>query len=265
MGMDAAADKKKIELRSSARDPLPLGFNDDVVEIFGDAIGRIERSESFCMLEYDLAELNPSWLPVWETKDCDSALRAAIADGWLPAERHSALEIGCGYGYSSLHLGELGFERVVGVDLALPAIAQARRLAQARGLAARVRFACYDGYDLPAPRAPFQLVYDNTLFNNTEVHTRRSIAEYMAMLRRVVAPGGTFILVFARNEDGDGPFSKTLRGLPTPTLEHIRDCFAPHMHLRGLRLEGIEYDIVELPQRTRIGHPGGYAVMTPAW
>lgn len=266
--MAEAAGKSPLTLRSTATDPLPPDYNAEAVEDFGEAILRVSRQESFCMLPYDLAELNPKWLPPWETQACDSALVKAIAAGWLPAERSRALEIGCGYGYSALHLGAQGFARVVGVDLSLPAINRARKLAQARGLADRVRFACYDGYDLPAPAEPFPFVYDNTLFNNTEVHTQRTIPEYMAMLRRVVAPGATFILVFARNDNNDGPFSTRVSGLPTPSLEHIRTSFGPHMHIRAIELDAIEYDIVDISnpgQRVSIGHPGGYAVMTPTW
>lgn len=251
--------------RSTARDPLPPGFNDEVIPDFGEAIGSLEREESFCMISYDLAEVHPIWLPVWETGACDSALLKAIADGWLPDERTRALELGCGYGYTSLHLGELGFERVVGVDLALPAINRARRMARARGVADRVRFACYDVYDLPTPSRAFQFVYDNTLFNNTEVHTKRTVQEYMAGLRRVLSPGGLFILVFARNESGQGAFSSRVSGLPTPSLDHIRASFAGHMNIRSVRLDSVEYDIVDPRSRNRIEHPGGYAVMTPAW
>ncbi|MEL5960843.1 class I SAM-dependent methyltransferase [Streptomyces sp. CLV115] len=112
-----------------------------------------------------------------------------------------ALELGCGPGRNAVHLASLGFE-VDAVDLSPSALAWAGDRAREAGV--DVRFHQGDVFDLTATEltGPYDLVYDSGCFHHLPPHRRVS---YLALLDRVLAPGGGFGLTcFAAGEGGMG-------------------------------------------------------------
>lgn len=113
-----------------------------------------------------------------------------------------ALDLGCGPGRNALHLASLGF-RVDAVDLSPTAVTWAED--RARDAGADVRFHCGDAFELTAGGSgpldgPYDLVYDSGCFHHLPPHRRVS---YLALLERVLAPGGRLGLVcFAAGESG---------------------------------------------------------------
>ncbi|MGW1717193.1 class I SAM-dependent methyltransferase [Streptomyces sp. NPDC002156] len=129
----------------------------------------------------------------------------AGADGSREGSGGRVLDLGCGPGRNALRLAARGF-RVDAVDLSPTAIAWAEERAAEAG--ADVRFLCGDAFALAdgALDGPYDLVYDSGCFHHLPPHRRVS---YLALLDRVLAPGGLFALTcFAAEETGpDGPGS----------------------------------------------------------
>ncbi|MFJ8850825.1 class I SAM-dependent methyltransferase [Streptomyces sp. NPDC102437] len=113
------------------------------------------------------------------------------------------LDLGCGPGRNAIHLASLGFE-VDAVDLSPSALAWAADRAREAG--AEVRFHHGDVFELaakePTLSGPYDLVHDSGCFHHLPPHRRIS---YLALLDRVLAPGGGFALTcFASGEGGMG-------------------------------------------------------------
>ncbi|MGW3986461.1 class I SAM-dependent methyltransferase [Streptomyces sp. NPDC004830] len=116
--------------------------------------------------------------------------------------RGRALDLGCGPGRNALYLAGQGFE-VDAVDLSPQALAWARERAREAG-ADGVRFHCGDAFALAATAltGPYDLIYDSGCFHHLAPHRRVS---YLALLERLLAPGGLFGLTcFAAGEGGMG-------------------------------------------------------------
>ncbi|RSS50453.1 class I SAM-dependent methyltransferase [Streptomyces sp. WAC01280] len=129
----------------------------------------------------------------------DENLVSYVEQGLLPVGG-KALDLGCGPGRNALHLASLGFD-VTAVDLSPTAIAWAEERAREAG-AENVRFVCGDAFRSPALDGPYDLVYDSGCFHHLPPHRRVS---YLALLDRVLAPGGHFALTaFAAGEGGMG-------------------------------------------------------------
>ncbi|MFD3661905.1 class I SAM-dependent methyltransferase [Streptomyces sp. NPDC058659] len=128
----------------------------------------------------------------------DENLVSYVEQGLLPVGG-KALDLGCGPGRNALHLASLGFD-VTAVDLSPAAIAWAEERAREAG-AESVRFVCGDAFAAPLD-GPYDLVYDSGCFHHLPPHRRVS---YLALLDRVLAPGGHFALsAFAAGEGGMG-------------------------------------------------------------
>ncbi|MFF5501372.1 class I SAM-dependent methyltransferase [Streptomyces roseolus] len=111
-----------------------------------------------------------------------------------------ALDLGCGPGRNTLHLASLGYE-VDGVDLSATALRWAEERARETGTAG-VRFRRGNAFAPGTVEGPYDLVYDSGCFHHLPPHRRVS---YLALLDRVLAPGGTFALTaFAAGEGGMG-------------------------------------------------------------
>ncbi|MFE5710484.1 class I SAM-dependent methyltransferase [Streptomyces sp. NPDC056501] len=129
----------------------------------------------------------------------DENLVSYVEQGLLPVGG-KVLDLGCGPGRNALHLASLGFD-VTGVDLSPTAIAWAEERAREAG-AENVTFVCGDAFSSPALDGPYDLVYDSGCFHHLPPHRRVS---YLALLDRVLAPGGHFALTtFAAGEGGMG-------------------------------------------------------------
>ncbi|MFB7585830.1 class I SAM-dependent methyltransferase [Streptomyces sp. NPDC056169] len=128
----------------------------------------------------------------------DENLVSYVEQGLLPAGGR-VLDLGCGPGRNSLYLASLGYA-VDAVDLSATAIAWAEERAREAG-AKGVRFVCGDAFTA-ALDGPYDLVYDSGCFHHLPPHRRVS---YLALLDRVLAPGGHFALTaFAAGEGGMG-------------------------------------------------------------
>jgi SAM-dependent methyltransferase len=97
-----------------------------------------------------------------------------------------ALDLGCGPGRNALYLAEAGFD-VDAVDLSAGAIDWARQRADDAG--ASIRFHQGNVFHLPELTGPYDLVYDSGCFHHLSPHRRIS---HLALVRRVLAPGGHF-------------------------------------------------------------------------
>lgn len=134
----------------------------------------------------------------------DENLVSYLESGLL-APRGRALDLGCGPGRNALHLAAAGYE-VDAVDLSPTAIAWARdRAAEAApDVRSRLRLHQGDAFLLGADElsGPYDLIHDSGCFHHLPPHRRVS---YLALLERMLAPGGHFSLTcFAAGEGGMG-------------------------------------------------------------
>lgn len=133
----------------------------------------------------------------------------------LPAGR--ALDLGCGFGRASIYMATLGWE-VDAIDFIAEALAEASRRAQAADV--EVRFHAATVTDLDFLDGPYDFALDVGCGHALDEDNLRT---YRNHLRRLLAPGATFML-YARLrqgtavEDDEGP-----RGLEESTLLTIFD------------------------------------------
>ncbi|KUO16284.1 class I SAM-dependent methyltransferase [Streptomyces dysideae] len=172
----------------------------------------------------------------------DENLAAYLDRGLLTGGR--ALDLGCGPGRNALHLAARGFE-VDAVDLSPTAIDWARERAREAGVEDAARFHRGDAFALTATEltGPYDLVYDSGCFHHLPPHRRIT---YLALLDRVLAPGGHFALTcFASGAMGselpDAEFYRQpgLHGGLAYTAESLRRIFGnlTELELRRMRDE----------------------------
>jgi SAM-dependent methyltransferase len=107
---------------------------------------------------------------------------------------------GCGRGHDARLLAERGYD-VVGFDFAEAPLAEARALATAEGNAAR--FERRDVFTLGADLAEtFDAVWEYTCFCAIDPARR---ADYVAVVRDILRPGGTLLGCSPLRGGGDGP------------------------------------------------------------
>ncbi len=102
-----------------------------------------------------------------------------------------ALDIGCGPGRNAIFLARNGFQ-VDAVDISATAVAWARE----RGAGSGVEFRHGDAF---AVEGSYDLVYDSGCFHHLPPHRRVS---YLALLDRVLRPGGHFALTCLTTDEG---------------------------------------------------------------
>ena len=120
------------------------------------------------------------------------------------------LDVGCGPGTITLGLAEVVAPgSVVGIDLQLAQVAQARTMAAERP-ARNARFAVATGYQLPFPSASFDAVFAHAVL----MHLREP-ARALTEMRRVLRPNG---IVGVRDPDWGAEFLAPT----TPLLEQAR-------------------------------------------
>jgi len=120
----------------------------------------------------------------------------------------SALVMGCGRGHEARAAAAAGWGRVVGVDFAESARREAERLTGAE-LASRLEWRTQDLFDLRRTDAgAFDLVIEHTSFCAIDPARR---AEWMAVVRSVLAPGGKLLgLFYTHGRPGGPPFGATV-------------------------------------------------------
>lgn len=133
--------------------------------------------------------------PPWNIGEPQPELAALMDAG---AFGNDVLDAGCGCAELSLALAARGLT-VVGIDLALSAVAAATTAATERGLRnatfAHADITDFSGYP-PGSKERFATVVDSTLFHSLPVEERDS---YLRSIHRAAAPGaGYFVLVFAK-------------------------------------------------------------------
>jgi SAM-dependent methyltransferase len=135
-------------------------------------------------------------------------VRAAKEDFFPRGE--PVLDVGCGAGSNVLWLAKRGFA-AHGVDLSSGAVAAARSRAEKTGVAAEFRTG--DALALPFARSAFGAALDHGCFHTLPIGRR---PEYVEEIRRVVRPGGSFLLVWVARE------YRAERGPPhRPSLQEI--------------------------------------------
>jgi SAM-dependent methyltransferase len=138
--------------------------------------------------------------------------------GRRPAGR--ALDLGCGTGTNVITLAQHGWQ-AVGVDFAWGAIRRARRKAREAGV--KADFYAEDVTQLKSVlgsgQDPFDYILDMGCFHSLPGEGRKA---YLANLRRLLAPGGTYMLYGFLSEPGQ----------PLPGLRpEDSDCFASFLEL----------------------------------
>ncbi|WP_428951372.1 class I SAM-dependent methyltransferase [Streptomyces sp. cg35] len=116
----------------------------------------------------------------------DENLASHLDEGPLRPEGHRALDLGCGPGRNAVYLAARGYD-VDAVDQSATAVTWGRERAAASGV--DVRFHQGDLFDVPLPHSTYDLVYDSGCLHHLPPHRRVS---YLALLDRVLAPGGHF-------------------------------------------------------------------------
>lgn len=112
----------------------------------------------------------------------------ALVDAAQQGDLARVLDVGCGPGHTTLALAPHA-GAVVGLDLSAAMLTQGRRLAAERGLA-NLTFEQGDVEQLPFADASF-----DTVTSRFSAHHYPDPAAALAQIARVLAPGGTFLLV----------------------------------------------------------------------
>jgi SAM-dependent methyltransferase len=104
----------------------------------------------------------------------------------------SLLHLQCHFGLDTLSWARLGASSVTGVDFSEPAIAFARELADATGLAQRARFLVSNVYDLPGPLEgeTFDIVYTG----RGAICWLPDLEPWARAVSELLTPGGIFFM-----------------------------------------------------------------------
>jgi SAM-dependent methyltransferase len=101
----------------------------------------------------------------------------------------SVLEVGCGSGGYALHLAEKIGCHLIGLDINAAGVRNANQLAQARGLASRLRFEQCDA----SKRLPFDDKTFDAVFSNDVLCHLPGRTDVLRELFRVLKPGGQML------------------------------------------------------------------------
>jgi cyclopropane fatty-acyl-phospholipid synthase-like methyltransferase len=126
--------------------------------------------------------------PPWDIGRPQREIVRLEAEGLV---RGDVLDVGCGTGDNALYLAEHG-HRVVGVDLAETAIAEARRKARERGLAQPVPAPAGGDPAASAGAPSFTTVTDCGFFHALDDAERVRFADVLATL---LEPGGLYLML----------------------------------------------------------------------
>jgi len=143
----------------------------------------------------------------------------------LPPGR--ALDLGCGLARSCIYLAQRGWQ-CEGVDFVPEAIAQAQARVIAAGAADRVTLHVGSVLALDHLEPPFDLAIDVGCLH---AQPKEAVPLYVAQLRRLLRPGGTFVLFAHLRDEAD---ADEQRWTTLKTLEDgFRDGFTIDRVVRG--------------------------------
>ena len=147
-----------------------------------------------------------------------------LCEALLPGR---ALDLGCGLARSCIYLAQRGWQ-CEGVDFVPEAIAQARERVIAAGAADRVTLHVGSVLALDQLEPPFDLAID---IGCLHAQPKEAVPVYVAQLRRLLRPGGTFVLFAHLRDEAD---ADEQRWTTLSTLEEgFRDGFIVDRMLRG--------------------------------
>jgi SAM-dependent methyltransferase len=130
----------------------------------------------------------------------------------------TALDLGCGTGTNAIYLAQQGW-KVTGIDFARRAIRIARRKARKLGL--EVDLQVGDVTHLESLVGQFDLILDIGCLHNLDDHGREA---YLHLVKRLLAPGGTFLVYLILRQNPDDPG----RGLLEANISEINEQFILH-------------------------------------
>ena len=163
---------------------------------------------------YRAAERGERVVP-WDRAAPHALLVEWAAARELRGEGRRAIVVGCGLGDDAELIAGLGFATVA-FDVAPTAVAAAQR----RFPGSVVEYVAADLLDLPpAWERAFDLVFDSRTFQSLPDPPR---AAAIAQAARLVAPGGTLLVLANARDEADGP----VEGPPWPLTRAEIDAFA---------------------------------------
>jgi SAM-dependent methyltransferase len=151
-------------------------------------------------IDYDAVyrETADSGGPPWVIGGPQPALTAVLDHG---VRGPKVLDVGCGTGDLAIALARRGYQ-VTAVDSSPVAIGMARAKADAEGLT--VHFEVQDATDLSLPSAPFDSVFDSGLLHSLNRLGGRELADYLAQLPGLAAPGASVFVLAVSVAAGQG-------------------------------------------------------------
>jgi SAM-dependent methyltransferase len=159
---------------------MPVDLYDNV---YGDFDGRVEAAVRERAFGDDIGQ--SSWITAAEW--------LGFADRTLIGAASRVLEVGSGSGGPAVYLAEARACHVTGVDINEHGVANAARLAAAKGVADRVMFQVTDaGRPLPFPESSFDAVLSNDAM--CHIPDRQAV---LAEWFRVLRPGGRMLFTDA--------------------------------------------------------------------
>ncbi len=161
-----------------------------------------------------------------------------VVDLAVQLEPARALDLGCGYGRTSIYLARLGWQ-VDGVDFVAAAVAEARRRAAIDGVGERTRFHVGSVTRLDFLEPPFALAIDIGCMHALESDELR---DYHAGLLRLLPPGATYLLFARLRDTAVVPDEGGPRGIP---LAWITSQFQ-----HGFRLARLEHGVTEMADQS---------------
>ena len=152
-----------------------------------------ERAQRFAGEGQGLAAVCSYGMPEFYNRVIDWSQYLALRR-WLAVPRGArVLDVGCGVGRWSRRLARRGAE-VTGIDLSPTMIAEARRRAEAEGVATNCRFMTQDLKDLDAG-AQFDVVLGVTVLQH--ILDPRALRSAVTRMTDHLAPGGQMVLLEA--------------------------------------------------------------------
>lgn len=186
------------------------------------------------------------WFNVALDPDIDEYLRAHH----LPAR--DVLDIGVCSGAQTLELARRG-HRVTGTEISETALERAQRAAAAEPALA-VRFLIDDIAESGLEDDRFDLVIDRGCYHSICSFNHE---EYVATIRRVLRPGGAFLLKVMSSDETRFSTHEEIGGrrLQTPfhfTVEQLQALFSPHFVIEQLRDSFFHSSVLDAPARARL-------------